>query len=136
MYGLAAAALTVILGLPFRSHDTAALLPIRTVQVAMEDGLVHIVSEVGEGTGKSWTAAVEDLRANAPGEVFFDTAEQIVFCNRAETIAETVAQSGELRPAAQVYFADELRDPENLNALLSAHESGQTLAMLGAETVK
>lgn len=125
---LVAAALTLLFGLPFREYDTAKLLPIRTVQVEQTDAGVHIVSEVGEGTGRTWREAVQSLRAGTPGDVFFETAEQVVFCGRSESIAETVAESGDLRPAAQIYSAASVREPDGLNAYLSAHESLVTLA--------
>lgn len=127
---LAAAILTLLLGLPFREYDTAKLLPVRTLQIEQTGAGVHIVSEVGEGTGQTWREAVRALREGAPGDVFFETAEQVVFCGRAESIAETVAESEELRPAAQVYYAAELSDPEGLNAYLGAHESPITIADL------
>lgn len=114
-----AAALTVLLGLPFREYDTRKLLPIKTVQAERKDGKIHILSEVGEGLGGTWEEAVQDLEENAPGEVFFDTAEQAVFTDR--LLAREAAESGLLRPAAQVYFASRLRDPEGLHEYLSAH---------------
>lgn len=126
----AAAALTLLLGLPFREYDTAKLLPVRTLQIERTASGIHLVSEVGEGTGKTWREAVRALREHASGDVFFGTAEQVVFCGRAESIAETVAESEELRPAAQVYYADELSDPDGLNAYLGAHESPITIADL------
>ena len=129
---LLAAAVTVIFGLPFREYDTQRLLPIKTVQVEKDRNGVHIVSEVGEGRGASWAEAVADLRANAPGDVFFETAEQVVFCSW-QVVCEA-AESGDLRPAAQVYFADGLQEPEGLNTYLSAHETSLTVADLRAGT--
>ena len=111
--------LTVIFGLPFREYSTKQLLPIRTVQARREEGEIHILSEVGEGRGRTWEEAVRDLRENAPGEVFFDTAEQAVFSDR--PLALEAAESGVLRPAARVYFSSRFSDPEELYAVLSAH---------------
>lgn len=126
---LLAAALTMIFGLPFREYDTAQLLPIRTLQVEKTAAGVHILSDVGEGTGRTWAAAVENLRENAPGDVFFDTAEQIVFCGG---VVREAVESGLLRPAAQVYFASMLRDSAALNEYYSAHESSLSVAELRA----
>ena len=131
IYPTLAVILTLAFGLPFQEYDTARLLPIKTVQVERTEKGVHLISEVGEGEGADWRAAVEDLRANAPGDVFFDTAEQVIFCNRS-LVAQVVA-SEELRPAAQVYYADAPLDPEGLNEYLSAHESDITVADLRAE---
>lgn len=131
LYLFIAAVLTLIFGLPFREYDTARLLPILTVQAARTERGVTLVSEVGTGEGATWTDAVEDLRENAAGDVFFDTAEQVIFCDR--TLVPDALESDVLRPAAQVYFADALQDPEGLHEYLSAHESAFTVADLRAE---
>lgn len=130
--GLAAAVLAVWFGMPFRTRDTARLLPLRTVQVEAGAQGVRLRSEQGEGSGKSWREAVENLRENAPGDVFFDTAEQLVVCGAAEGLLPEIVDSGCLRPAAQVYRAEEMRPAEGLNALLNAHESGVTVGGLAA----
>ena len=130
LYLVLAVALTGVFGLPFREYDTARLLPIRTLQAAVTEQGVKIVSEVGEGEGVTWEAAVQDLRDKASGEVFFDTAEQIILCDR--SLTAQVVESGLLRPAAQVYYADTLRSPEGLNEYLTAHESSLTVADLKA----
>ena len=134
LYFLAAVALTVLFGLPFREYDAARLLPVRTVQAARTADGVKIVSEVGEAEGASWTEAVAALRESASGDVFFDTAEQLVVC--APSLLPEILDSGELRPSAQVYFADELTDPEGLNEYLSAHESELTVADVRQELLR
>lgn len=127
---LLAAALTLIFGLPFREYDTAQLLPIRTIQVEKTAKGVHILSDAGEGTGENWAAAVENLRENAAGEVFFDTAEQIVF--RGGAVVREAVESGELRPAAQIYFVSELRKDDLLNDYYKTHQSDLSVAELRA----
>lgn len=111
--------LTVIFGLPFREYSTKQLLPIKTLQARRQEGEIRILSEAGEGRGESWEAAVRDLEEKAPGEVFFDTAEQAVFSDK--LLAREAAESGILRPAARVYFSSRFSDPEELYAVLSAH---------------
>lgn len=133
-YLFTALVLTLLLGLPFRTVDTQRLLPLLTIQVAREDGAVRLRSEAGEGVGADWDAAVADLRAQASGEVFFDTAEHIVVCDR--DLLPQLLHSGVLRPAAQVYFADAFRDVEGLEAYLSAHPSGVTVAQLQSEVTR
>lgn len=127
---LLAAALTLIFGLPFREYDTAQLLPIRTLQVEKTAEGVHILSDAGEGTGENWAAAVENLRENAAGEVFFDTAEQIVF--RGGAVVREAVESGDLRPAAQIYFVSELRKDDLLNDYYKTHQSDLSVAELRA----
>ena len=123
---LTAAVLTCVFGLPFRDYDTAKLLPIRCIQARREDGQILLLSEAGEGRGKTWQEAVENLRQNASGEVFFDTAEQVIFSD--EALAHEAADSKILRPAAEVYFAQNFTDPEELHKYLSAHPSGQKIS--------
>ena len=57
-------------------------------------------------------------------------AEQVMFCDR--SLVSDALESDVLRPAAQVYFADALQDPEGLHEYLSAHESPITVADLRA----
>lgn len=125
-YLLAGAALTLCFGLPFREYNTETLLPLHYLQVAKGSGEVRIVSDVGEGRGKSWAAAVGNLKRNAAGDVFFDTAEQVICC--APELLPEIGESGVMRPAAQIYFAKELQQPEGLSDYLAAHESGWTVA--------
>lgn len=134
LYILAAVALTAVFGLPFREFDAGKLLPVRTVQAAKTADGVKLVSEIGEAEGASWTEAVAALRESASGDVFFDTAEQLVVC--APSLLPEILDSGELRPSAQVYFADELTDPEGLNEYLSAHESELTVADVRQELLR
>lgn len=133
-YLLAAVALTAIFGLPFRAYDTGKLLPVRTVQAAKTPRGVRIVTEIGAAEGATWSAAVKNLREGASGDVFFDTAEQLVVC--APSLLPEILESGDLRPSAQVYSADALTDPEGLNEYLSAHEGDLTLADVRQELLR
>jgi len=134
-YLLAAVALTAIFGLPFRAYDTGKLLPVRTVQAALTaDGAVRLVTEIGEAEGETWAAAVAALRERASGDVFFDTAEQLVVC--APSLLPQIVESGDLRPAAQVFFADAPTNPTGLNAYLRAHESALTVAEVRADLLR
>ena len=127
---LLAAALTLVFGLPFRAYNTAQLLPIRTLQVEKTPTGIRLLSDAGEGSGSDWASAVEDLRRNAAGTVFFDTAERVVFCGG--KLVPAAIGSGELRPAAQVYFAETLCRDELLNDYYAAHESALSVAELRA----
>ena len=125
---IGAVVLLLVFGLPFRPYDTEKLLPIRCVQAQRESDRIHILSEAGEGFGTSWKEAVEDLRNKAPGEVFFDTAEQAVFSDMA--LAREAAESGELRPAAEVFFRKTMEDPAQLYAYYSQHGSALKISDL------
>ena len=99
---LAAAALVLCCGLPFRTHETRTLLPVQTVQAERTEAGVRIVTEAGEGSGATWDDAVAALRMAAPGEVYFDTAGQVVLCGKTDRLVNELLESGILRPAAQV----------------------------------
>ena len=116
---LAAATLTIIFGLPFREYETGQLLPIKSICAEYEQNVVHIVSEVAQGRGESWADAVEDLKRNASGDVFFDTAEYLVVTNR--MLAHEAKQ--DLRPSAQVFFVKTLPPTQGLYEYLKAHPS-------------
>ncbi len=129
---IGAALLTLLFGLPFREYNTEQLLPIQTVQVLHDRDGVTIVSEAGSGKGDNWESAVADLRKNASGDVFFDTAEQLLLCADGKDLLPQLLQSGLLRPAAQVYRTGELYQAEGLSAYLAAHSSGVTIRDLRA----
>ena len=130
---LAAAALVLCCGLPFRTHETRTLLPVQTVQAERTEAGVRIVTEAGEGSGATWDDAVAALRMAAPGEVYFDTAGQVVLCGRTDRLVNELLESGILRPAAQVRRSGGLTDPEGLSDLLEAHASPGTVGLLRAE---
>ena len=62
------------------------------------------------------------------------------FCDKNLTVSpellDEILESGDLRPAAQVYVCESVRDPETLNALLNAHESAQTVGKLRAQALE
>lgn len=125
---LAGLTLVMLLGLPFKKYETEKLLPILCLQAQREGEWIHILTEAGEGYGENWAAAVEDLRERASGEAFFDTAEQVVFSDKA--LAVEAAQSGDLRPAAEVFFRLNLEDPQKLYSYYSQHGSDVTVGDL------
>lgn len=127
----AAAILTGLFGLPFREYDTAKLLPIQTLQADVQGGKVVLLSEAGRGEGENFLQAVEDLRKNASGDVFFDTAEHLLLCD--DALLSQILESELLRPAAQVYFTSGLRETRGLSEYLSAHPSELTLSLLRAK---
>ena len=129
-----AVVLCFVFGLPFQDLDTQKLLPVQTIQILRSEKGIRIISDVGEGEGASWEEAVKDLKNSAPGHVFFDTAEQVIFCDYG--LSNEVLEGGQLRPAARVWFgrtAVEAEKLEQLGQWLSAHPSDLTLADLQAK---
>jgi hypothetical protein len=121
-----AAALVCAFGLPYREYKTAQLLPIRCLQAQRRGQEIVLRWEEGEATGRDWQSAVDELRRKAHGELLFDTASELVVSDTA--LAEEAAESGELRPAAQVYFASDFADGKELHAYLTAHPGNRTLS--------
>lgn len=127
--------LCLIFGLPFQDFDTQKLLPVQTVQVSRSEAGICMTTNVGQGEGADWDEAVEDLRRSAAGHVFFDTAENVVFCGFG--LSEAVLAGGQLRPAARVYFGREPVEQKEMEALgqwLAAHPSDLTLADLQGQS--
>ncbi len=81
---LAAAALVLCCGLPFRTHETRTLLPVQTVQAERTEAGVRIVTEAGEGSPAQrgttpWPRCAWLRRAG-----LFDTARQVVLCRKTD----------------------------------------------------
>ncbi len=123
---LTAAALICAFGLPYREYETAQLLPIQCLQAQRRGGEIVLRWEEGEARGRDWQSAVDELRRKAPGELLFDTAAELVASD--EALVREAAESGELRPGAQVYFASDFADAKELHAYLTAHPGKRTLS--------
>lgn len=123
---LTAAALICAFGLPYREYETGQLLPIQCLQAQRQGGEVVLRWEEGEARGRDWQSAVDELRRKAPGELLFDTAAELVASD--EALVREAAESGELRPGAQVYFASDFADAKELHAYLKAHPGSRTLS--------
>ena len=120
-----AVGLILFYGLPYREYETAQLLPIQCLQAQRQGGEIVLRWEEGEAVGQDWQSAVDALRRKAKGELLFDTASRLVVSD--EALAREIGESGIMRPGAQVFFATELSDAEELLAYLTAHPTQRTL---------
>lgn len=127
----AAILLVLLFGLPFRAYDTAKLLPVRTLQVASSQDGISLTADTLFAHGESFDLALEALCREASGEVLLDTVEHLVLEDA--SLLPEILSSERLRPAAQVYYARELPQTQELAAYLSAHPTKRTLAVLRAE---
>ena len=130
------AAVLLALGLlPFRASDVAELIPVRTVVITRAGDAYQV--DVGQGLkalGKTLAEALDRMRREAPGEIFFRTAEQVVVTRDAADVVPQAAQSPDLRPAAGLYLTpDAAPDAEAIAAFLSAHPADTTLARVRGE---
>lgn len=141
---LAFAALICALGLwPSPASDASKLLPAQVLVVDASKGEVRVEADCGvSGSGKRLDEALEDMKRHAPGELFLDTAGDIVLCERAWYLLPQAASSRALRPAARLCRAEgELPDTGQVLAFLQAHPPEMTLArayaaILQGETVQ
>lgn len=123
--------------LPAEQKDVGDLLPVRALVVSREEG--QLVLDGGEklrGQGADWNAAMEDLRASAPGDAFFGTADYVILADGAQTVLMDVLGERELRPAAQVYAADGVPEADEAADYLKAHEAGVTVQKLQAAVLE
>lgn len=120
---LAVLALLVSLGLlPFSATDVAELLPAQTV-IITRSGDQYTV-DIGAGVravGKTVKAALEALKQEVSGAVFFGTAEQVILHQSAADAVEQVVTEPAFRPAAAVLLTgDDDLDAQAVTDYLAA----------------
>ena len=129
------AALTALGALPFRGTDVAELIPVRTIFVT-RSGRMYTV-DVGAGIrsmGRTVREALQALRDEASGEVFYDTAEQVIVQETAQDAVNEIAELPELRPAAGLWLTPEKDlNVEAAGDYLSAHKGDLTIMEVRAE---
>lgn len=124
----ALAAVGILSRLPHPARDIAKLKPVRAVYLSMEQGSLTIETDTGDtGSGRDLTAAYEDLRSGADGEVFLDTAEFLILSPEISVTADFYTL---LRPACRVVFTGEAPDLESVSDYLAVHTPETTLADL------
>lgn len=130
----AAVAVAAYLGiLPFKATDVADLIPAQTAFL-MKNGTQYTV-DVGAGVqavGSTLKGALEALQEQTAGTVYFGTCEQLVLMGDTEALLTDVAAETEFRPAAGVYTASEMPDPDAVSAYLHNHHGDLTLSEVKA----
>lgn len=120
--------------LPFKATDVAELLPVRTVIVTRSGR--ELTVDIGAGVravGNTLSEALETLKNEVTGEVFFQTAEQVVVAENAQDAVPQVVSEPSFRPAAGLYLTpEENADAEELADYLDAHRSDRTLTQTRA----
>lgn len=119
---------------PFQNNDVAALVPVETLTVDVQQGQVVLDGGDCQGYGKDWDSALEDLCRSGDGTVFLGTAEQVVLSQMAvEQLLPDVIRSEALRPAAGICVCSgKLPSPKDATAYLSAHPLGVTIQKVQA----
>ena len=106
VYLLLVAGVVLTGSLPFASHDVGELRPVQTALVRMEADRVILKTDMGDvGAGIGWDAAMADLKAKAPGTVFFGTASFLLLEESAQDLLSELPQKMELNPGCAPCFA-------------------------------
>jgi len=130
-----AAALGALGLLPFRRTDVSELIPVQTI-VVTRSGDRYVV-DIGQGLralGQTVAQALDRLRREAPGEVFFKTAEQVVLTEEAADAVEEIVTEPELRPAAGLYLTpDAAPDAEAIGRYLTSHPEDTAISRVRGE---
>ena len=113
---------------PSEGTDAAELLPARVLLISAERGTLRLETDQdGVGMGRTLDEAMEDLRAGAPGTVFFGTVEQVIVTRGAWYAMPQIAATKQLRPSARLYLTPTLPEPETAAEFLHAHPGTCTL---------
>ena len=120
--------------LPFQANDVAALLPVETVIVTRSGASLRIDIEDGlHALGQTVSDALDALQEQAPGKIFFQTAEQVVVSEDAAGAVPQVIREARFRPAAGLYLTPaEALEPETVSAYLKTRHSPLTLGQAQA----
>lgn len=132
LYLIAALAAAGILSrLPHPAREISKLKPVRAVYLNMEGESLCIQTDTGDsGSGRTLTEAAADMRNDADGEIFLDTAEFLLLSPEVSVTPEFYEL---LRPSCRVCRAETVPDLSAAAKYLSAHPPKTTLAHLRAE---
>lgn len=116
-----------ILGtIPFRGTDIAKLAPVEVVWLSQSGGRVHLETDTGDmGEGENVQAALNDMKAAAPGAVFLETADFLIVEQGDEELLTQVYEV--LRPTCMVCISKKMPDMKAVAKFLAAHEPELTL---------
>ena len=90
--------------LPFTAHDVAGLVPVETVVVTRAGDQIRV--DIGAGVravGRTLGEALDKLKEQVSGILFFQTAEQVVVAEEARSVLPEAAREPRFRPAAGLY---------------------------------
>lgn len=126
----ALAAVGILARLPHPARDIFKLEPVRAVYLYPDGGRLCIETDTGDfGSGADLTEAAADLRANADGEIFLETAAFLILDPAVPPGPELYTH---LRPGCKVCYTDAAPDLAAAAEYLSVHPPETTLAHLRA----
>ena len=129
--GLVAAG--ILSRLPHPAVDVSRLEPVQVVYLYLDQGRLWLETDTGSfGSGDSLTEAANDLKANASGEIFLDTAEFLILDPEVPIEPDFYDH---LRPGCKVCYADAPPDLTVAAAFLATHSPEITLAHLRPQRI-
>ena len=124
----ALAAVGILSRLPHPARDIGKLKPVRVVYLYIEGERLHIETDTGDsGTGVDLRRATENLRQNADGEIFLETAEFLLLSPDVPVTAEL---DDYFRPTCKVAYVESPPDLAAVDQFLAAHPPNATLREL------
>lgn len=124
------AILLAVLLFPSRGVDVGKLIPVEVIAVSESDGILTVSTDTGDlGRGRTIQAAVEDMKASAPGVIYLDTAEYLLIEPGAENQINAIR--GYLKGTVRVCYGREGIPLEGIADFLSVHNPESRLDGVG-----
>lgn len=136
LFLLAALGVLAYLGLlPFHASDVAQLLPVETVFITRSGACCRVDVGAGvSGVGRTLREALDALREQVSGDLFYQTAEQIVVRQDAADALEEIVTEEAFRPSAALYLtAERSLDAKAVSAYLHTRPTALTLGQTAAK---
>ena len=112
-------AVGILSRLPHPARDIGKLKPVRVVYLYIEGERLHIETDTGDsGTGVDLSSAAENLRRNADGEIFLETAEFLLLSPDVPVTAEL---DDYFRPTCKVAYVESPPDLAAVGQFLATH---------------
>lgn len=109
-----------LLLLPQRDTEVGKLLPVEAMSIEKASGVYRVSTDTGDiGKGDSLEKAMDDLRAEAPGIIFLDTADYVLLTRETMECMEKLADY--VRPGTRVYEIEGAADMAEIGTFLRAH---------------
>ena len=107
-------------------QDIGKLQPVQTVCLTRQNGVVILRTDTGDaGAGETLTAAVENMRSAAVGEIFLETADYLLLAPGCQDLLPEAMDL--LRPSCGLCLMEGEPDMEKLGQFLQLHAPDATL---------
>ena len=115
---------------PTEGTDVGKLIPVEVVAVSEAEGWITISADTGDmGNGMTMQAAIDDMKASAPGIIYLDTAEYLLLEKGMESYLNTAERH--LKQKTHLCYIEEGIPLEAAANFLSVHKPKVTLKTVG-----